>query len=166
MVVALFALLDAGWSGDWSRIGAISVEQEAQARAVLQSILTFQCETPTHIPFVWVGVCGRELDRDARQEVRLDLLKHTRPKGPTRLSYTMQVGTHFQHTKRLPTFGLDCAFPVATFCGAMEMVRSLLVGPFSAILAYKRGQPVLAPFAKTMLIGGLALFEVSTRWFF
>ena len=42
-------------------------------------------------------------------------------------------------------------------------MRSLVVGPSSAFLAYTRGQPVLAPFAKTMLVGGLAFFEVLLR---
>ena len=34
VVVLLFALLDAAYSGDWSRIGAISPEQETQLQQV------------------------------------------------------------------------------------------------------------------------------------
>ena len=32
VVLAILALLDCGWSGDWSRIGAVTQENEAQAR--------------------------------------------------------------------------------------------------------------------------------------
>lgn len=35
MLQGSLALVDAGWSGDWSRIGAISVEQEALARSII-----------------------------------------------------------------------------------------------------------------------------------
>ena len=32
VVLAILALIDCGWSGDWSRIGAVTQENEAQAR--------------------------------------------------------------------------------------------------------------------------------------
>lgn len=32
VVLAILALIDCGWSGDWSRIGAVTHENEAQAR--------------------------------------------------------------------------------------------------------------------------------------
>jgi hypothetical protein len=32
VVLAILALIDCGWSGDWSRIGAVTTENEAQAR--------------------------------------------------------------------------------------------------------------------------------------
>ena len=32
VVLAVLALIDCGWSGDWSRIGAVTQENEAQAR--------------------------------------------------------------------------------------------------------------------------------------
>jgi hypothetical protein len=35
VVIGILALLDAAYSGDWSRIGAITVEQEAQLRALV-----------------------------------------------------------------------------------------------------------------------------------
>jgi len=38
--VFLLGLVDAGWSGDWSRIEAITVEQEAQCRSLAASIGT------------------------------------------------------------------------------------------------------------------------------
>jgi hypothetical protein len=52
--VGLLGLFDAGYSGDWSRIEVLTLEQEAQARAILQSILTFQYD-PTLVVVVVSG---------------------------------------------------------------------------------------------------------------
>lgn len=41
VVLGLAALVDAGWSGDWSRIGAITTEDEAAARGIASAIGTF-----------------------------------------------------------------------------------------------------------------------------
>lgn len=42
VALGLLALVDAGWSGDWSRIGVWTIEQEAQARNIVQTIGCFQ----------------------------------------------------------------------------------------------------------------------------
>lgn len=41
VVVGLAAAIDAGWSGDWSRIGAITGDDEAAVRATLPYVGAF-----------------------------------------------------------------------------------------------------------------------------
>jgi len=41
VVVGLSAAIDAGWSGDWSRIEVITTDDEATVRNVVQQVLTF-----------------------------------------------------------------------------------------------------------------------------
>lgn len=46
VVLAVLALIDCGWSGDWSRIGAVTQENEAQARWLcVNVVLPAHCVT-------------------------------------------------------------------------------------------------------------------------
>jgi len=63
ITVAILGLVDAGWSGDWSRIGAITVENENQARWVVEHVVV-----PGHLitAALTYFVLREDDDRDVR----------------------------------------------------------------------------------------------------
>ena len=59
VVLAILALLDCGWSGDWSRIGAVTHENEAQARWLCLNVVF-----PAHCLTALVTYSVEDLEED------------------------------------------------------------------------------------------------------
>ena len=59
VVLAILALIDCGWSGDWSRIGAVTQENEAQARWLCVNVVF-----PAHCVTALVTYAVEELEED------------------------------------------------------------------------------------------------------
>ena len=59
VVLAILALIDCGWSGDWSRIGAVTHENEAQARWLCLNVVF-----PAHCLTALVTYSVEDLEED------------------------------------------------------------------------------------------------------
>ena len=59
VVLAILALIDCGWSGDWSRIGAVTQENEAQARWLCVNVVF-----PAHCVTALVTYAVEDLEED------------------------------------------------------------------------------------------------------
>ena len=59
VVLAILALIDCGWSGDWSRIGAVTQENEAQARWLCVNVVF-----PAHCVTALVTYSVEDLEED------------------------------------------------------------------------------------------------------